>query len=62
MRTDPAKAHATQKEGKKDEAADLDARRQPVSAANRDRAKGAPGDSAEDRVRSQAPGFGHGQR
>ncbi len=61
MRTDPAKRSATQEEGKKDEARDLDSRNQPASMANRDRRDRADDDTGEAKVRAQDPGFGRGR-
>lgn len=60
MRPDPAKRSATQDEGGKDEARDLDSRNQPTSMANRDRRDRADDDTGEAKVRSQDPNFGRG--
>lgn len=60
MRSDPAKQQATQTEGRKDEARDLDDRRQPGSVADRDRRAQPQEQAGEGVVRSQDPDFGRG--
>ncbi|GAB6195918.1 hypothetical protein [Lysobacter xanthus] len=60
MRTDPAQAQATQQEGKKKDARDLDGRHQKVSPAHESETQADDGAVAQDRVRSQDPNFGRG--
>ena len=60
MRTDPAERRATQKEGRKDEARDLDHPGQKISPAHRPEAQAEDDASALDRVHSRDPNFGRG--
>lgn len=62
MRPDPAKQQATQQEGRKDEARDLDDRRQPTSLANRDRQDRADDGDGQEKVRGQDPNLGRGHQ
>ncbi|HZH42745.1 MAG TPA: hypothetical protein VEY50_01485 [Lysobacter sp.] len=60
MRPDAAKQNATQQEGAKDEAKDLENLRQPESAARREQDERGRDETARGRVRGQDPNFGRG--
>jgi hypothetical protein len=60
MRTDPADRRATQKDGRKDEARDLDRHGQKISPAHRPEAQAEDDAAAIDRVHSRDPNFGRG--
>ena len=60
MRTDPAEQTATQKEGRKDKARDLDHHGQKISPAHRPEAQAEDDASGIDKVHSRDPNFGRG--
>lgn len=60
MRQDPAEQRATQEEGRKDQAKDLEHMNQPVKKANQPKLQTGKGDTAAEQVRSQDPNFGSG--
>jgi hypothetical protein len=60
MRTDPADQRATQKEGREDEARDLDRHGQKISPAHRPEAQAEDDAAGIDRIHSRDPNLGRG--